>query len=273
MMQNDRTIETQTLMDLGLTCLQAKIYLTLTQLETAGTKKISAASTVARQDIYRIIPSLQKLGLAEKIISDPIMYRAIPLKNGLALLLQQKTERYNELQQKAKSLSENFPENDTKLVFKDDAQFIMTYGKKLLFKNLEKIVSNAQTRLDVICRQEGIRLMLVYALPHMKKAIKRGVKIRILTDEAGRDLLLKNQTKLEKMIAPTFQFKYSADKLTVATSIYDNKEVMIGVSSGEIVPSLWTNNPSVLSLAKIFFENAWGKSIPIKDKLQRESKC
>ncbi|MEX2723761.1 MAG: helix-turn-helix domain-containing protein [Candidatus Freyarchaeota archaeon] len=56
----------QTLTDLGLTFLQAKTYLNLAKLGKANVQTIAKASNVARQDIYRIMPSLQKLGLAEK---------------------------------------------------------------------------------------------------------------------------------------------------------------------------------------------------------------
>jgi DNA polymerase III alpha subunit len=56
-------------MDLGLTLLQAKIYLALSKTGKATIKTISKASNSARQDIYRIMPTLQKLGLAEKIIA------------------------------------------------------------------------------------------------------------------------------------------------------------------------------------------------------------
>ena len=71
------------LMELGLTLVQAKIYLTLTKLDNATIKAISKNSNLARQDIYRIIPSLQKLGLVEKIIDKPTKYKATPIKIGV----------------------------------------------------------------------------------------------------------------------------------------------------------------------------------------------
>jgi sugar-specific transcriptional regulator TrmB len=59
----------QTLTDLGLSLLQAKTYLNLAKLGKANVQTIAKASNVARQDIYRVMPKLQKLGLAEKFIS------------------------------------------------------------------------------------------------------------------------------------------------------------------------------------------------------------
>ena len=54
------------LMDLGLTLLQAKAYLALSQLGKATVKTISKTANVARQDVYRVMLALEKLGLAEK---------------------------------------------------------------------------------------------------------------------------------------------------------------------------------------------------------------
>ena len=76
----------QTLTNLGLSFLQAKTYLNLAKLEKADVRTISTISNVARQDIYRIMPTLEKLGLAEKILGKPNMYKANPIKEGVSLL-------------------------------------------------------------------------------------------------------------------------------------------------------------------------------------------
>jgi DNA-binding IclR family transcriptional regulator len=54
--------------------LKSKVYLTLATLGKADVKTIAKASNIARQEIYRIMPTLQKLGLTEKIITNPTMY-------------------------------------------------------------------------------------------------------------------------------------------------------------------------------------------------------
>ncbi len=267
MSQNDESVDT--FMDLGLTYLQAKVYLTLVRFGNAGgeVKKISNDSKIARQDIYRILPILQKHNMVVKIIANPTKYMATPLESGFSMLLQQKTEEYNELQKKAKTVFNNFILNNPKVEpQKETAQFIMTSGKTLLLKNLEKIVVQAQTNIDVICSTEGIRLMLFSSLPYLKKAVKGDVKIRIITDKAGKKILEKNQVSLKQVKASTFQLRYISGQIPVVMAIFDNKQASICVSSDEIVPSLWTNNNSVLKLAEIYFASMWVKSIAIETK-------
>jgi sugar-specific transcriptional regulator TrmB len=48
----------QTLMSLGLTFLQAKVYLSLVALGKSDAKTISKASDIVREEIYRIMPYL-----------------------------------------------------------------------------------------------------------------------------------------------------------------------------------------------------------------------
>ena len=68
----------QTLIDLGLTLLQAKVYLALVQSGTLKVGTIAQVSKVARPDVYRTLQKLQDLGLIEKIITKPILFRATP---------------------------------------------------------------------------------------------------------------------------------------------------------------------------------------------------
>jgi sugar-specific transcriptional regulator TrmB len=80
----------QTLMDFGLSFLQSKVYLTIVKLQKANIKTISRASTIARQDIYRIMPALLQKGLVEKIVTRPTTYSATPLELGISILLEKK---------------------------------------------------------------------------------------------------------------------------------------------------------------------------------------
>jgi len=59
----------KSLTNLGLTPTQAKIYLANLQTGQATAKAISQTSKIAREDIYRTLPSLQALGLTPKFTS------------------------------------------------------------------------------------------------------------------------------------------------------------------------------------------------------------
>ncbi len=80
---------TETLTELGLTLNQARIYVALLSSERLLTvKEISKITNITRQDVYRIMPSLQNNGLVEKTITAPTMFKATPLKLGLSILVE-----------------------------------------------------------------------------------------------------------------------------------------------------------------------------------------
>ncbi len=83
----------EALMHLGLTFLQATVYVTLLKFGKTEAKAISDSSGVARADVYRVMSTLEHLGLVEKIISTPSTYKATPIKEGCVLLLQNRRQR------------------------------------------------------------------------------------------------------------------------------------------------------------------------------------
>jgi len=256
MLQNDETIKI--LMDLGLTCLQAKTYLALTTLEKAEAKEISKISNVARQDIYRIMPTLEKLGLAEKVIATPTLYKATPLKEGSFTLFQKRTKEHTALQEKIKLLVNNDDKerNINAMVHEETSQFIITSERNLFLKKMEKAISELQLSNNALIKSDGLKTMLFYHYQQLKRAMERGVKIRIITERSEEKSTI-NEQAIKKN--PLFELKYSSTPVPVGMAIYDNKEVNIRISD-TLGPILWTNNPYVVKLAESYFENMWNNA-------------
>ena len=59
----------------GLTPTQAKVYLAIAQLGLASVSEVSKVAQVRREDVYRIMPKLEKIGLIEKILNKPTKMR------------------------------------------------------------------------------------------------------------------------------------------------------------------------------------------------------
>lgn len=253
MLQNDKTLEI--LMDLGLTYLQAKTYLILTQLEKAEATKISKASDVARQDIYRIMPTLEKLGLAVKVIGTPILYKATPLKEGSSMLLQKRTNEHTTLQEKIKVLLNSDQErNINSMVHEETQQFIITSERKLFVKRLEKAFLEAKT-CEMIFPARGLKSMLFNSFQCLKMAIMKGTKIRIITEKTEGTLISNKLQTLKKN--PLFEIKFASSPIDCGIVIFNNEEVNMCISSSGEVPSLYTDNPQLVKVAQMIFEGMW----------------
>jgi sugar-specific transcriptional regulator TrmB len=246
-------------MELGLTYVQARLYLTLVKLGNSGgeVKRICKESNIARQDIYRVLPSLQKLGLAEKIIAKPTLFRAIPIEKGFTMLINKKTSKYNELKKKAKTAFDKISVGDAKNNKNEEApQFVITSEKGLFFRKVKEDVEETQSSIKIIYAKERMSAIAYNAGEQFEKARLRGIKIQALTTKAECITADRNFQLLKKN--PAFELRFVED-VQVGLIMFDSKEVNIRIAR-TIVPSLWTNNRNVVKLAESYFENIWKKA-------------
>jgi sugar-specific transcriptional regulator TrmB len=204
------------------------------------------------------LPTLQKLGLADKIVARPTIYRAIPLEDGFSMLLHRRTEEYNELQNKAKLVFNNFIVNNSKVDSQEEtSQFIITSERKLFLKKFKEDVSKAQASINIIYSKIGMSIIAFHVVEQIEKAMTRGVKIRAITNKVEEKSIDRNIQALKKN--PAFELKFIANDISVGLVIFDNKAVKIRMYD-KISPSLWTNNRNIVKLAEIYFESVWNNA-------------
>lgn len=253
--QSDKALEV--LMRLGLTELQAKTYLALVRLGKAEVGKIAKHSNIARQDIYRIIPKLEKLGLVEKIISTPILYKAVTFSEGTSILFRQRTNEYASLKNSIKVLMAQPEENSNDSVEENSIEFVITSEKKRFIAKLEKAYSEA-THIDIMVPGNAINLMIFYFYDCLSYTLTRGAKVRVITQ--NMDIRPSAERKfciLKKH--PNFEVKFVNSNFGFGIAICDNTEINIAISDKE-VPSLWTNNRQILRISQLMFEDEWNAS-------------
>jgi sugar-specific transcriptional regulator TrmB len=248
----------QTLMDLGLTLLQSKIYLALSRLEKAKVASISTSSNVVREDIYRIMPQLEKIGLVEKIVDRPNLYTALPLKEGLTLLIQERKEESYELEKKTRGLMQNLEYNHLRKAFQEENdQFVITSSLKLFRKRFEKYIQAAQSRVDVILSSKVLKGMLFHHSKCLQSSMAQGLKIRVLIEKAKERKEPIDIEAFEKN--SLFVAKHVFVSAPITMALFDEKEVSIRISK-DLVPSLWSNNPEIVQLAASYFNEMWNKA-------------
>jgi len=241
-------------MQLGLTELQAKTYLTLTHLDKAEVKKIAKLSNIARQDIYRIMPALEKLGLAEQIISTPKLYRAIPLNEGTTKLFQKRTDEHTKLKDNLTLLIKNQEENPTNPIQDNDTEFVITSEKERLISRLEKPIATSHS-CDMILSRTTLNFTILNLYEAIETAISKTSKIRLITQKT--DLNPTTERKITKLTTyPNFEIKFRPTN-EISIIILNKKEVNICLSDWNEIPNLWTNNPQILKLTQTTFKTQW----------------
>lgn len=266
MLPIDKDVEM--LCEFGLTLNQARVYLAICQLGIAQVGKVSRVSRVRREDVYRILPKLEKMGLIEKILSTPAKIRATPLEEALSLLIKHEKDTHDQkltaLITKKDELLKHFKGNRKRLKEEEeDTQFSLISGKEAIISKGTNILKNVNSEIDMIAsRKKLLGLLTALALP-FKQAIKRGAKIRIITEMPEEEDPLPRL--IEENLSPgtSVRLKY-AETLPSHFIIVDNKEMMISTTTHGAMaeyPALWTNNGPLIEPLQKTFEDLWHTSM------------
>ncbi|MCL2360055.1 helix-turn-helix domain-containing protein [Candidatus Bathycorpusculum sp.] len=253
--------ENRILSELGLTINQTKVYLALLRLGTAS-KAISIfkISGVARQDIYRVLRELQQLGIVEKVITKPTRFRAVEPKKATAILIEKKKENFHELNRRAEEFVNKTCERYNSIPnYHEKDQIILITEKQSIIRKIQESIERTQNTVDSLTPSRELSPWLTSVEESIKIAKDKGVKIRWITKKTGNDkdptklLVYSDQAnaKLEDIMSPPrAQF-----------FIFDGKEIILSFEESNFAeaPVLWTNSPSVIVLARNYFETYWNK--------------
>src|SRR5208283_2660828 len=134
----------------GLTGNEAKVYLSLLQLSKASAAEIAKLANIPRQEVYRVLPRLEKIGLVEVIIDKPTKYLAISPHDVLKQLigLQKETlERHlSDLRRKKTELEDELKEVEGRsagLVRPEPIRFMLISGQNLINERIREMLQKA----------------------------------------------------------------------------------------------------------------------------------
>jgi HTH-type transcriptional regulator, sugar sensing transcriptional regulator len=247
------------LVGLGLTVLQAKVYAATSTSGALTARTTAKTAKVASQDVYRILSELQEIGLVERIIAKPNKYRAIPLGEGLEILLQRRKEETEELKKTATKVVRDLG-NLNKPSDNNEGDFILIPKKGPVINRIRKAFESAQTSIDLMNNfMEGV---VVHELNYEQemKAVNRNVKIRDLLCKSPEDIRVPESFQALLRKAPNFQAKYTSCDSSVKLLIKDKKEMLISTipeSATTMQPYLWSNNPVLLEIVQQWYDMKW----------------
>ena len=252
--------ETRVLMRLGLTITQARAYLALCRTGTSPPKTISEESRIARPDIYRILDQLKELGLVERAITTPTLFKAIPPQVALSMLLERRVKEISELLTDTQRILPNFTEHNASTTpINVEPQFVMVpIGEAAVLKR-KKLIEGVQESIDVVNSWKRFPETVFTYAEETKAALRLGVELRVIT-EKPIDAKLMPKEILEFQDVGTFRIKYILDPPPAIISIYDKKEVLVTTSPSMGLgqsPTLWTNNPSLIAVVRDYYEKLW----------------
>jgi sugar-specific transcriptional regulator TrmB len=253
----------EVLVNLGLTPVQARLYLALVESKATKISAISKISRVARPDTYRNLSRIQQLGLVEKIIKRPVEYRAISMNEGLLLLLERKTDEFKKVRAETQML---FDAAKTKKTNKcahanqtEYHQFVLI-PRRIAIKKIRTAFEKAQLSLDfVLCWKKLSHAITNTFAESMEIVWAKNVKIRFIADRPLESKTAKQLIALCKK-KPSCQIRFTRHHPETNFLICDKKEMFVLTrpkTSFLRTPALWSNNSSLIGMAQYYFETIW----------------
>jgi sugar-specific transcriptional regulator TrmB len=258
----------QVLRQLGLSSLEARVYIALTRTERATIKALSKSTDLARQHVYQVINDLLDIGIIEKIVAAPFEYSAIPMKDAIFIMLQRKKQEFLDMEIKIESTAKQLLERyeAASKIKRTTSQEEQTF----IFRNIRvhevahvrvRDLSNCKTSVDLAILEKNLESIN----EELGDALKKEVKIRMIIGNTERSSF---QLNLEDLtINPFFEARISFNQAIFPLAILDEKQAVIITSKSSDFPKssyLKTNNPHLMALAKVYFEKQWTDSQTLK---------
>jgi sugar-specific transcriptional regulator TrmB len=253
--------DAQTLMHLGLTKSQAKVYLALLRLVVdSKVTTIAKFVDVPRQDVYRLLAELQQIGIVQKALVKPATFKSSPPEEAVSILIERRKSDFSVLKKEADKFVKNakdplyeqiaLPEND---------QFILYSEREAITCKAREVIENIQVSLKDITPFNELEPWLSVLSKSIDESLNRGVKIRWIT-ERPEDLRSIPKFLRTYLKYQNFEVRFVPQPLIAKIGIFDSKEVILGVfmeSGFARSPALWSSNPSFIALAENYFESCW----------------
>ena len=131
------------LMDHGLTEYQARVYLTLLDLDTATASQVTPHARVPRTRIYATMQQLHEKGLVEIIPETPLRYKAVPFARFLEKTAEELRERAESLEKNVESLAKEFAVIG-QIAPEEKGRFEAIYGRRNARERLIKMYENVE---------------------------------------------------------------------------------------------------------------------------------
>ncbi len=264
---------TETLVKLGLSPNEAKVYLGTLKTGIATAKIIAKNSVVGREDVYRVLPALQELGLVRKYLNTPAKYEAIPPDEAIKILLCRREEENVQLKDNANEfLHSCYSELISKVVEEEKTVVVYRDNKTGVDSNLIRLIRNTKQTLDFTTRYPLFSTAfnetgLTEWINEMYYAAERGVKFRMILEKPENlktlsEFSFEIPTSNYLLKHANFEYRYVPNPVECIMILFDKHAICIETACLQLTkmsPYLITNNPVFSALCKAYFGLLWSQ--------------
>ncbi len=260
-MQEDLVIKLESF---GFTVNQAKVYLNIVQSGKTRVGNISKSTQLHRQDIYKLLPKLEKMGLIIKTIDSPFMIEAIPIDKALETLIAKEREKSN---QRISHLENNLKEMVNSIQkqpeVKEEVQFSLLTTDEAIKSRAKRTLKKIKREFLLVANIEHLQTPSMHFRDFLQTIAASNAKTRliVITKEDPE----KTKKVIEKIVPSASQFTVRSINKTSCKNyqIVDNKEIWIATQQNTesgYPCMLWTNDQNIIDVYKENFRKTWSRA-------------
>ncbi len=260
----------QILAKLGFTSSQSKIYLSLVKHDQLTANIIAKITHTDRAETYRVLSALEKQGVIQRIVTNPVKFKATPLRDLVPILLQRKKSEISETEKAATKLLQFYGKD----IFEENHQeeyFMLVPRTEMVLQKIKKEIVNNEKNMKVVSTLKRAWEATSIFKKEYLEALEKGVKITYIVEKPDKKNPLPGALKILSK-HPNFSLRYSPKPTKVPIVLEDDKKVWIGSQGLDYLRAshLVTNNPHLIELAQEHFDLILQISIKEDQKPEQE---
>jgi sugar-specific transcriptional regulator TrmB len=276
-MSQERVLKT--LESLGLTKLDAKVYIFLGKKGPQKGKDIAKALKMPKQHLYLILKSLQSKGIVNATLERPARFSAMPFEKTLDLFVKAKLEEAQRIEGGKDEILSDWQSISITEAADQSPKFTVIEGRNSIYPRLKQMIEETKNQLSIIFTAQGLIRADQFGLidAAFSHSSEKDTKFRFLT-EVSKENLKTMKLLLARTLKVGARFEGRTPefglKLTLRMLIRDNAEAAFFVSQEACKEAseiddvcLWTNSSSIVNSFKVVFEDFWRNSIDIEKKI------
>jgi len=249
-----------TLVKLGLSRNEGRVYLYLARVGEKKASKISEALSIHRTETYRILHDLEKKGLVSSVFGKPLKFIAKSLEKTIDLLIEAKRMKIKLLEKEKDDLVElwqSLPKPKVEEAHKEIFQILEGEGQIVLKAN--ELLDRAETEIQIFAPGEDLAYLYHSDFTDKLERFSTELKITLLTENSSKSKFFLeriDRAKLNYGIVdvdnlPCFIVSDNKELLTIIREKNEEKN-RIRKTKSKVV-ALWTNYTAFVRTLQILF--------------------
>jgi sugar-specific transcriptional regulator TrmB len=123
---------------------------------------------------------LQELSLVEKMITNPTVFKAISVNEGVPMLLERQAKECEEIEQKAKELLERRKRNNKEKPPQEGCEFALVPEDTGTYRKIQDMMDRCQTGYNLMFYVRALKPDINHVMALWRNLLKKGVSVRLI---------------------------------------------------------------------------------------------